>query len=109
MIPTTIDTGGDRVDTIAQTVVGFATAVPRDRDHPLDATLGVILSCRHADLPIPIENMTKMSVRVSVLGIGRGGTTIQCDRHLSDVGHGDADEQVTDLGGSSAVHPPACT
>ena len=98
MIPRTIDTGGDRVDTIAQTVVGFATVVPRDRDRPPDATPGVIPSCRHADLLIPIEIMTKTSVRMSVLGIGRGGITIQCDRHLLDVDRGDADEQVTDLG-----------
>jgi hypothetical protein len=105
MIPRTIDSGSDRVDTTALTVVGFATAAPRDRDRPLNATPGVILSCRHADLPIPLENMTKTSVRVSVLGIGRGGTTMQRDRRLLELGCGDADEQVTDLGGSSAVHP----
>lgn len=71
------------------------TAAPRDRDHPLDVTLGVILSCRHADPPTPAADMTKMSVRVSVLGIGRGGTAVQCDRRLVEVGCGDANEQVT--------------
>lgn len=91
----TIDTGGDRVDTIALTVAVFVTAAPRDHDHPLDVTPGVTLSCRHADPPTPIVNMTKMSVRVSVLGIGRGGTGVQCDRPLLEVGSGDANEQVT--------------
>lgn len=87
----TIDTGGNRVDTIALTVAVFVTAAPRDRDHPLDVIPGVALSCRHAD-PTPIVNMTKMSVRVSALGIGRGGTGVQCDRHLLEVGCGDAND-----------------
>ena len=91
----TIDTGGDRVDSIALTGAVFVTAAPRDRDHPLDVTLGVILSCRHADPPSPAADMTKMSVRVSVLGIGRGGTAVQCDRRLVEVGCRDANEQVT--------------
>jgi hypothetical protein len=76
IIPKPIDTGGDRVDTIALTVVVFATAAPRDRDRPLDVTPGDILNCRHADLPTPMVNMMKTSVRVSVLGAGRGGTTM---------------------------------
>lgn len=83
--PRAIDTGGDRVDTIALTAVVFVTAAPRDRDR-LDVTPGDILSCRHADLPTPMANMTKTTLRVSVLGIGRGGTTMQCDRHLLEVG-----------------------
>jgi len=90
-----MDTGGDRVDTIALTVVVFVTAAPRDRDPPLDVTPGVILSCHHADLPTPKVNMTNTSVRVSVLGIGRGGTAVQRDRRLLEVGCGDANEQVT--------------
>lgn len=88
MTPRTIDTGGDRVDIIALTVGVFATAAPRDRDRHLDVTPGDILSCRHADLPTPIVKMTKTSVRVSVLGIGRG---------LLEVGCGDANEQVTEV------------
>jgi hypothetical protein len=56
-----MDTGGDRVNTMALTMVVFMTAAPRDRDRPLDVTLGDVLSYLHADLP----------------GIGRGGTTVQ--------------------------------
>jgi len=61
MIPRMIDTGGDRVNIIALTMVVFTTAAPRDRDRPLDVTRGDILSHLHADLP----------------RIGRGGTTMQ--------------------------------
>jgi hypothetical protein len=61
MIPRMIDTGGDRVNTIALTMFVFTTAAPRDRDRPLDVTLGDIPSYLHADLP----------------RIGRGGTTMQ--------------------------------
>ncbi len=105
MTPRIIDTGGDRVSTIALTVVVCATAAPRDRDHPLDVTPGDILSCLHADLPAPVVNMTKKSVGVGVLGIGRGGITMQCTGHLLEVGRGDANEQVIDSEGSSATHP----
>ncbi len=61
MIPRMIDTGGDRVNTIALTMVVFTTAAPRDRDRPLDVTLGDIPSYLHADLP----------------RIGRGGTAMR--------------------------------
>jgi hypothetical protein len=61
MFPRTMDTGGDRVNTITPTMVVFTTAAPRDRDRPLDVTLGDILSYLHADLP----------------RIGRDGTTMR--------------------------------
>lgn len=83
-IPRVIDTSGDRVSTIALTI--FTTAAPRDRDHPLDVTLGDIPSYLHTDLP----------------RIGRGGTTRQPVRRLLEVGRGDIIEQVIDL---FAVHP----
>ena len=61
MIPRMIDTGGDRVNTIALTMVVFTTAAPHDRGRLLDVTLGDIPSYPHADLP----------------RIGTGGTTMQ--------------------------------
>ena len=97
-----IDIGGDRVDTIALTVAVFASAAPRDRDRPLDVTHVDIPSCPHADLPTLVIT-TKSSVKVSILGVGRGGTTIQRDSRLLKVGCGDANEQVTVFGGSSAA------
>jgi hypothetical protein len=50
MIPKMVDVGGDRVNTIALTIVVFTTAAPRGRDRPLDVTLGDILSYLQADL-----------------------------------------------------------
>jgi hypothetical protein len=86
MIPRMMNPGGNRVNTIALTMTAFTTAAPRDRDPPLDMTLGDILSYPHDDLP----------------RIGRGGITIQPIRCLLEV---DANEQVIDFKGSFAVHP----
>ena len=57
MIPRAIDTGGNRVNTIALTMVVFTTAATRDRDPLLDVTLSYL----YADLP----------------RIGGGGTTMR--------------------------------
>lgn len=69
-----IDTGGE----IALIMAAFTTAAPRDRDPPLDVTLGDVLSYLHVDLP----------------GIVRDGTTMEPIRHLLEV---DTNEQVIDL------------
>jgi hypothetical protein len=81
-----IDTGGDHVNTIALTMVVFTTAALRDRDRPLDVTLGDILSYFHADPP----------------RIGRGMHPV---RRLLEVGCSDANEQVIDLKGLFTAHP----
>jgi hypothetical protein len=81
MILRMIDVGGDRVNTIALTIVVFTTAAPRGRGRPLDVTLGDILSFLQADLE----------------KIGRGGTTMQPVTRLLEVGWGDANKQVIDL------------
>ena len=82
--------GGNRVNTIALTMVAFTTAVPHDRDPPLDVTLSDILSYFHDDLP----------------RIGRGGITIQPIRRPLEV---DTNKQVIDLKRFVCSSSVACT
>lgn len=76
MITRMIDTGRDRVNTMALTVVVFTTTGSRDRDRPLDVTHRGISSCLHVDRP----------------RIGSGRTTTQPVKRLLEMGRGDENE-----------------
>lgn len=76
MITRMINTGGDRVNTMALTMIVFTTTAPRDRDRPPDVTLRGILSYLHLDQP----------------GIGSGRTIIQPVKPLLEMGRGDENE-----------------